>query len=504
MTLGPFRSSSPSFTSRALDPFFYNRSLQQEGLELRLADYVDDVRYDMRAIGGAIIKQQEKAADRYRADARATTDAVRAQTNEIAGLRRDQAAHAAQITGAIEDSAKVVRAGIDQTNSSIETMRSELSTQLTHIQWALARQSDLLSDILEVLRENRKNECRQLVEQGALHLQRGFLSEARERLEAALAFDSTDYDLHQQLGFTFVRLGDLDRALAHFQKALAFAPSEERCGRLQSAFAYARAATHVARAHYARAEYREAAEHLEKALRAEPTNAKNWYDLSVMCAYLGDAARGAKAIVEAGTLEPFYLGRAFADAELDPIRTAVDAAAAETANAMMGKITARVEKVRASIVSFVTEANRLRIAASLPILADVETVISHAQSVVALDAARKELEAMESAVLDELTRATKPALDDAKKQRDKLLEQFTATWYAKRNALDAALREAEGSVVTRFLDRKRIQTLRNELQREFSDAAFRNAQAAARAESLARVKAIEHFAGRVYSRRATD
>ena len=493
MTLGSFHSSTPGLADRALDPFFYNRSLQQEGLELRLGDYVDDIRYDMRLVGSAIIRQQEKAAEKHRSAARATTDAVRAQTTEIAGMRRDQAAQAARVVSAIEDSAEVVRAGLDATQQSIASMRSEMTDQFTHVRWALAQQSDLLRDILGVLRENRKNECRQLIEQGVLNLQNGYVAEAKERLEAALAYDNTDHELHQQLGFLFVRLKDLDSALAHFRKALVFLPKVSPAQRRKQEFALAQAATHVARTHYARGEYPEAAEHLEKALAADATNAKNWYDLGVMYAYTGEADRGARAVATAAGLQPFYFGRAFADSELDAIRPAVERALTDTATRIAADFETTARAARASIADVLGAVERLGLGPlRLPTIDEVDALVRTDGSAVAMDAARRNLEQLERETREKVAKALPPAIEGAKKEHEQAKKLFGDRWSRDEYAIRHELYEM--NAFERFFFRGRVKELRAKLER-FGDtyATYAKAEGAACQGTFQRVKALEAY-----------
>src|SRR5262249_29393470 len=138
--------------------------------------------------------------------------------------REDAARHAELLRATLLDSSAALRSEIQTTTRAVEQVGGILASQLTHVAWMLAEQNQTLHAIFELLREGRSNECRQLVEQGERHLRAGYFREAEERFRLALRYDSTDHVTHQSLGLIAVRLGNLDTALDHFLKALAFPP----------------------------------------------------------------------------------------------------------------------------------------------------------------------------------------------------------------------------------------------------------------------------------------
>jgi tetratricopeptide (TPR) repeat protein len=325
MTFGAFHSSAPRLTEDIVSSFFFNKSLQQRGLEYRLGDIADDIRYDLRLVGGALLTQQEWAAKRYEKAARATTVAVERQTAEAVRLREAQATQARELQSAVEDSTRVLRKSIDGTGTAITEMHGAVVDQLSHIRWAMAEQNQLLRGIFETLREGRSNECRQLVEQGEKNMQARYYPEAEERLNLALTFDNTDHVLHQNLGLVSIHLGKPDVALKYFQRALAFPPKTKSPGdRRNVAFFLARAATHAARALYAMGDTQGAAEYFAKALEHDAAAAKNWYDLAVMSAYEANGRAMATALRKAIALAPEFYAQALGDTELDPVRDQVD------------------------------------------------------------------------------------------------------------------------------------------------------------------------------------
>jgi tetratricopeptide (TPR) repeat protein len=235
MTFGSFNSSEPTMSDDLTASFFFNKSLQQRGLEFRLGDVVDDIRYDIRLVGGALLTQQERAAKRYERAAHATADAVERQTAQVTRLREEQATQARELKSAVEDSTRVLRTSIDRTTDAVTSMHGAVIDQLSHVRWALAEQNHLLTGIFETLREGHSNECRQLVEQGERNMQARYYDDAEERLKLALTYDNTDHVLHQNLGLVSVHLGKPDVALEHFKKALAFPPKVAAQNRDRSA-----------------------------------------------------------------------------------------------------------------------------------------------------------------------------------------------------------------------------------------------------------------------------
>jgi tetratricopeptide (TPR) repeat protein len=325
MTFGSFHSSEPRLTEDLTSSFFFNKSLQQRGLEYRLGNVADDIRYDIRLVGGALLAQQERAAKRYEKAARATTAAVALQTAEAVRFRDEQATQARELKSAVEDSTRVLRKSIEGTGTAITEMHGAVVDQLSHVRWAMAEQNQLLRGIFDILREGRSNECRQLVEQGEKNMQARYYAEAEERLTLALTFDNTDHVLHQNLGLVAIHLGKPDIALKHFKRALAFPPKTKSHGdRGRVAFFLARAATHAARALYAKGDTRGAAEYFAKALEHDDAAAKNWYDLAVMCAYEANGRAAETALRKAIALETEFYAQALGDTELDPVREQVD------------------------------------------------------------------------------------------------------------------------------------------------------------------------------------
>jgi tetratricopeptide (TPR) repeat protein len=416
MTFGAFHSSEPHLTEDITSSFFFNKSLQQRGLEYRLGNVADDIRYDLRLVGGALLTQQERAAKRYEKASHATTAAVERQTAETVRFREEQATQARELKSAVEDSTRVLQKSIDGTGKAITEMHGAVVDQLSHVRWAMAEQNQLLRGIFETLRDGRSNECRQLVEQGEKNLQARYYAEAEERLKLALVYDNTDHVLHQNLGLVAIHLGKPDIALEHFKRALAFPPKAKNHGdRSKVAFFLARAATHAARVLYATGDTRGAAEYLAKALEHDDTAAKNWYDLAVMCAYEENGRAVETALRKAIALEPEFYAQALGDPELDPVRDQVD-----------------------RLLLTLRDETRDALETALPKLAALEQLAASVQQVVSQAPLSPPylMQAAEAA----RARATFFALREVVVEMERTLKFVPA---ALTNALDAAIADAE-------------------------------------------------------------
>src|SRR5260370_20792979 len=117
MPFGSFHSSEPRLTEDIVSSFFFNKSLQQRGLEYQLGNIADDIRWDLRLVGGALLTQQERAVRRYEKAARATTAAVERQTAEAVRFREEQATQARELQSALEDSTPALPKSIDRTTN---------------------------------------------------------------------------------------------------------------------------------------------------------------------------------------------------------------------------------------------------------------------------------------------------------------------------------------------------------------------------------------------------
>ncbi len=297
--------------------FTVNKNLQHTKLEWRFNEKFTDPQWATAYVGAALLSQQERAAKRYEKEAVATRAAIEEQT-------RQSAEQARILKSTIEESSEAVRREVSNVHAAVKENTNELrgiAAQVSHLAWLQVEQNRTLQHILNLIRENRANECRQLVEQGERNFRAGYLAEAEERFKLALTYDSTDYMTHQNLGLTYIRLGRPDVALEHFRKACSFPP---KAGANEQRFFVARAATHAARTCYAMGDYAQAEKYFVHALDVEKTNAKNAYDLGVVRAHQGKTSGAVDALSAAIDRDPTLAGAALADEELSPMREEIE------------------------------------------------------------------------------------------------------------------------------------------------------------------------------------
>lgn len=164
--------------------------------------------------------------------ARRQLEAQRVASQEIAASQIEGArivaaevAHSADvISQSIDDASREIGRGIatatEQINGSIQSLETVLCVELSEIKWQLVQQSGQLENILNVLRNSRKNEAQQLLQQGLRHYINGEYAEAEERFQLALGYDSTDYQVLMNLGYISIHKDDTDGAHKFFKKAL--------------------------------------------------------------------------------------------------------------------------------------------------------------------------------------------------------------------------------------------------------------------------------------------
>jgi len=166
-----------------------------------------------------------------------------------------------------------IRSAISELNGSIDRGFSEISDKLDvsnglldELNWRLGQATSLLGDILDVLKNSRRNEAKQLVEQGVRFLLFNKYRDAEERFRLAFKYDKTDYQVLMNLGFIEVTKGNADKALECFIDASTL-PSNINDK------AKAIAIWNVARVFYAKKEFDKAYSYAIQA--AKKSNSKN-------------------------------------------------------------------------------------------------------------------------------------------------------------------------------------------------------------------------------------
>ena len=133
-----------------------------------------------------------------------------------------------QQTRSLEQSLQQVGTTLTQEMSSnteklsyaVEQLGDRISMEMAEMRWEMAQQNQTLEKILHVLRENRSNETRQLVQQGIrLYINEQY-DKAEERFKRALDYDMTDYQVLMNLAYIELHKGDLKAAYKWFKDAL--------------------------------------------------------------------------------------------------------------------------------------------------------------------------------------------------------------------------------------------------------------------------------------------
>jgi tetratricopeptide (TPR) repeat protein len=390
-------SHQPTGTEALVAAFSFNKNLHQAKLDWRFNEQFTDPRWATAYVGAELLAQQERAAKRYDQHATALRGSVENQT-------RQNAENARALQATIRESSEIVRREMTNVQETVkETTRAVngLASQVSQLAWLQAEQNEILRDVLDTIREGRANECRQLVEQGERNFDAGFLAEAEDRFRLALQLDNTDYPTHQNLGLTLVRLGRMDEALDHFKKALAFPPKRQPNA---TGFFVAQAATHVARVLYATSDYAGAETYLQRALDADTTAAKNWYDLAVVRTYLGNADGALTALRRAIGGDVMLAGAALADEELASIRPAIEQLVLEqTKHAMQDAVAKPVDAFRV-VSGRVTEIARA-VGMQIPPIPDADAIVRLARERGTLPAIMEAAAAIEDERVEFLRRA---------------------------------------------------------------------------------------------------
>ncbi len=112
-----------------------------------------------------------------------------------------------------------IREGTGDIAWAIDSLQDALVGHLGAIRWELSQIGSTLSQVLETLRNSRTVEAQQLLRQARRHLSAGEFGEAEERLQEALHYDSTDFEVLTELGYTYIYLEDSENAVRFFNKA---------------------------------------------------------------------------------------------------------------------------------------------------------------------------------------------------------------------------------------------------------------------------------------------
>lgn len=218
------------------------------------------------------------------------------------------------LESAIQDMGKQVTdsigASADQIISAIEELGQALCMELSEIRWQLVQQNETLDKILEVLSENRSNEARQLVRQGArLYLNEDYIG-AEEVFHEALRYDRTDYQVLMNLAFLGLHKNDANEAFSYFKKALSLPENLDAASKARNLWA-------TARLFYSQKDFAQAEAYAEKALQYEQeAKEEGLFKLGVYQVLAGHMAKAMKSLNEAVAMNPEFFGRCAVEPDL--------------------------------------------------------------------------------------------------------------------------------------------------------------------------------------------
>ncbi|MGB7061790.1 MAG: hypothetical protein WBF13_05485 [Candidatus Zixiibacteriota bacterium] len=230
----------------------------------------------------------------------------------------------AELGGAISQlDASVARSG-DNVVNAMGNLEYSLICEFREVRWLLSQIGAHSEEVIAILKNKRKVEANELLEQALSNLKTGYYQEAKDRLFKALEFDNTDYQIHRNLGFVFLHEENATKAIEHFQKAVAFSPTEScKVG----------AMVDLSRAFYADDSFADAAKHLSELIDdidhdpnivTRDEYARILYNHSVYSGLAGEIDTCLANLQKAIELRRTYFVLAFIDQDLEKIRTPVN------------------------------------------------------------------------------------------------------------------------------------------------------------------------------------
>lgn len=230
----------------------------------------------------------------------------------------------AELGGAITNlSANITQVG-DTIVSAIDSLEYSIICEFREVRWLLSQVGDHLEEIINILKNKRKFEANELLEQALSNLNNGYYKEAKDRLLKAIEFDNTDYQIHRNLGFVFLHDDNADKAIEHFQKTVAFSPNN-KCK--------IDALADLSRSYYAIDNYSKALEHLDELLEIlnqkrnivnEDEFARILYNYSVYSGLIGDTDTCLKNLDQSIKLRRNYFVLATIDQDFKNIRNYIN------------------------------------------------------------------------------------------------------------------------------------------------------------------------------------
>jgi len=236
---------------------------------------------------------------------------------------------------------------VEEMTSSVAALEGSLSGHLGELKWLAEQQNQTLDTILDTLRHRRRAEAQELLEQALRHLLIDEYDLADERLQKALEFDTTDYQVLMNLAFIRVHQNDPDAALAFFQAALRRPRQVDRGAKRQALW-------EIARLRYATENFAAAYGSAMEALELEEPQTPRSLLTCAGYAALAGMQDVALAHVEAAVrADSSMMGIALVERDLIPIRGPVDAlldsfakSAADRAQMLMDRVVTMLDRCK--------------------------------------------------------------------------------------------------------------------------------------------------------------
>ena len=216
---------------------------------------------------------------------------------------------------------------------------------LDDISWRLGQAVSILGDIdfklgkiLNVLKQNRKNEAKQLVNQGARLMLYGDYDGAEERFKLAYNYDVTDYQVLMNLGHVELQKQNAEKAKDWYKKASRLPADID---------GYARSLPiwNIARIHYAKGEFEEAYTHAQRASQTHDESlGENIFKVAVYAGLAGHKSECLYGIEGAIYTNPKFFRAAIAHPDLHHIRNDVYRSLDAITNQYNSSIRTKVDK----------------------------------------------------------------------------------------------------------------------------------------------------------------
>lgn len=207
---------------------------------------------------------------------------------------------------------------------SINNLENSILFEFREVRWLISQMSDHLAEVILILKNRRKFEANELLEQSLSNLKNGYYNEAKDRLLKALEYDNTDYQVHRNLGFVFLHDDNVDKTIEHFRKSVSFSPNNK--WRIDSLL-------DLSRAYYATGNYDKSLENLDEVFDISSQKqdilhddefARILYNYSVYSGLAGKIDLCLQKLDETISLRTSYFALAAIDQDFNGIRTIIN------------------------------------------------------------------------------------------------------------------------------------------------------------------------------------